>query len=1063
MLPAFPRARLETAPSFLVLLAALFLLTTLVRPSLAEDITFARPDVTTSISVSANEAKRFRIGAYEVLHLTGDVSIKQQNLRATSEEAILWVEIPDVMSSLDSNQHPYKVIAYLESDVLIERSSPSGEPPDQIRDEVWLGRLFTTATVDLDVFAGELRDQSPPAVFARAQQVLENGAEYSVRQVQFAQPQTLVSPTTGQVQQVVPNMPQVDSGFVDPGSIGVPVENQPASPPVRPAPVAGSVPQTTIDFSGRDSASDFNGTYQTSPTNPDERNFIGTGGVKVTISSPEFARMDAFRGDRDQEVVILADNVVAWQTSLPDGTARWEAYLEGNVIFAKDKRVIYAKRMYYDANFQRGTILDAEVLTPSQQFNGLVRMKADVIQQLDANNMQAYGAAVTSSRMGVPRYWLQSESIGLNRQQVTETDPRTGQPLFDSNGQVRTENEYWMEANRNRIYAGGLPVFGWPRLRTSLDDPTLYLSRLKIGNDRIFGTQIQTGWNMYQLLGVRTPPKGTKWIGLLDYLSERGLGFGSEFEYKRDNGLFGIPGRVNGVYKSWFINDDGLDQLGRGRFNLPPEEDFRGRTWARHRHQFYPGYQLKAELGYISDRNFLEQFYEREWDTYKDFNTGLWLERNEGTQSFNLQANVHVNDFHTETAWLPKFDQFIIGQPLAQDRFVWHGRNHIGYGRLRVADAPLNAAEAAKFDPLGWEANVDGLRAGMRHEIDMPIQVGPAKVVPYVLGDATFWQEALDGNDLFRAYGQAGIKASVPFWRVDPTIQSVLWNVNGLAHKVSFDFDAYYADASQDLSELALYEQLDDNAQEDFRRRFAFDTFGIIPGGNVPLKFDERYFALRSGLQGNVSSPSAEIADDLEVIKFGVRQRWQTKRGMPGRERIIDWVTLDTEVSFFPDANRDNFGSEFGLFDYDFRWHVGDRFTLVSDGFFDFFSDGLRTASLGVHAGRPEVGNVYLGIRSIEGPISSNILTAAATYRMSDKWGVKGTTQVDFGDTGTIGHALNLYYIGESFLWQLGLNADFARDNVGFRFGFEPRFLKQSRLFNPGGVPVGPAGARWLE
>ena len=28
------------------------------------------------------------------------------------------------------------------------------------------------------------------------------------------------------------------------------------------------------------------------------------------------------------------------------------------------------------------------------------------------------------------------------------------------------------------------------------------------------------------------------------------------------------------------------------------------------------------------------------------------------------------------------------------------------------------------------------------------------------------------------------------------------------------------------------------------------------------------------------------------------------------------------------------------MFDYDFNWHVGDRFTLVSDGFFDFFSQG---------------------------------------------------------------------------------------------------------------------------
>ena len=168
---------------------------------------------------------------------------------------------------------------------------------------------------------------------------------------------------------------------------------------------------------------------------------------------------------------------------------------------------------------------------------------------------------------------------------------------------------------------------------------------------------------------------------------------------------------------------------------------------------------------------------------------------------------------------------------------------------MRVADAPLNASELAKFDPLAWEADVNGFRAGSRQELDFPLQFGPTKVVPYVLGDATYWQEDLSGADLMRAYGQVGVRASLPFWKVDPTIQSVLWNVNGLAHKVSFDMDAFYADASQDLDELPLYDPLDDDAQEHFRRRFAFDTFGILPGMNVPLPYDERYFALRSGLQ----------------------------------------------------------------------------------------------------------------------------------------------------------------------------------------------------------------------
>ena len=395
---------------------------------------------------------------------------------------------------------------------------------------------------------------------------------------------------------------------------------------------------------------------------------------------------------------------------------------------------------------------------------------------------------------------------------------------------------------------------------------------------------------------------------------------------------------------------------------------------------------------------------------------------------------------------------------------MWHSRTSGGYGRIRVATPPTDPTDLADFDPLAWEADVDGIRFHTRQELDFPTQLGPTKVVPYVIGDLGYWQEGLDGNDLLRGGGQVGIRTSTPIWKIRPEIQSTLLNVNGLAHKVSFDFDAFYADASQDIDEFALYDPLDDDAQEHFRRRFAFNTFGITAGEDVPLEYDERFFALRSGLQSNVTSPSAEIFDDLSVVKFGARQRWQTRRGAPGRERVVDWITLDSKITFFPNASRDNFGAGFGMFDYDFRWHIGDRVALVSDGFADFFSQGLRTFSLGAYAERPEIGSVFVGVRSIEGPISSNIISASAVYRLSDKWGLKGGAQLDFGEVGTIGQRLGIVYIGESFLWEVGFNYDANRDNFGVRFGFEPRFIgKKGRLFRPGNVAIPPASSRWLE
>lgn len=1071
-------------------LAVLALLTTLMLslvPSVSGvQITFSPPDVESSISANSDRVVRWRVGHYEVLHLSGDVKIQQQQLTAAADQAILWVEAP-------TNNGPeavHKVIVYLEGNAVIELprfgSDNADIEKDRIVDQQWMGRLFTTATVDLNQVAVPLGDLSEPAIFGRAQKALNSGATSSVSQVQFTgQPgqAVVISPTTGLVEQITPTVtPQPFSAFGTPA---------PATPQaVFEAPANSTLPRNNlppnyrnntpnlgqgslanqsnrspfdIQFSGRDSAVKLNLNSFRNPNNPDERVSVAVGGIRIVIDSQRISGAELFQGDRDRKLYVLADNMVQWQTVLPDGSRQDQLYLEGNVVFAKGSRTIYAERMFYDVRTQQGTILKAEVLTTVRDYRGAVRMKADVVQQYNENNLQAFGSAFSSSRLGVPRYWLQSSTIGIQKTEIQSFDPRTGQPRFDPRtGLASTEDEFTLDSRQNRIYLGGVPVFSWPRLQTSLSNPSLYLDRLGVNNDSIFGFQLTTGWDLYQLLGLRNPPRGTRWIGLLDYLSERGVGFGSEFDYQR-NSLFGVPGNVRGKYESWFINDSGLDFLGADRRDLTPEEDFRGRINFSHRHDFAPGYQLRAELGYITDRNFLEQFFEREWDTQKDATTGFWLERNVGTQSYNLTADLQLNDFFTQTSGI-KFDQFTIGQQVLGNRAVWHSHSHAGYVRLRQADAPLDPVDLAKFDPLAWEADVDGIRAGTRHELDFPAQFGPVKVVPYLLGDVTYWQEDLTGDDLLRAYGQVGIKASLPVWKVDPSVQSTLWNVNGLAHKVNFDIDAFYAEASQDLGDLALFDQLDDDSQEHFRRRFAFDTFGISPGGDTPLEFDERYFALRSGLQGWVTSPSAEIADDLSIVKLGVRQRWQTKRGAPGRERIIDWITLDAQTVFFPNAQRDNFGNtDFGLFDYDFRWHIGNRFSIESDGFFDFFSQGLRTISIGANLSRPEVGNINVGFRSIEGPISSNILSASLTYRMSDKWGVNAGGQIDFGETGTIGQTVSFIYIGESFLWQFGGNYDASRDNFGFRFGFEPRFSKEPKLFRPGGVSIPPAGARWLE
>ncbi|MFV2065718.1 MAG: organic solvent tolerance protein OstA, partial [Pirellulales bacterium] len=211
------------------------------------------------------------------------------------------------------------------------------------------------------------------------------------------------------------------------------------------------------------------------------------------------------------------------------------------------------------------------------------------------------------------------------------------------------------------------------------------------------------------------------------------------------------------------------------------------------------------------------------------------------------------------------------------------------------------------------------------------------------------------------------------------------------------------------------------------------------------------------------ASPSTEIVDDLSAVRMGMRHRWQTKRGRPGARRTIDWVTFDTRGVWFPNADRDNFGENVGLVDYDLRWHAGDRVTLVSDGAFDFFTDGLKTVSVGGFLTRPPRGSLYLGLRSYSGPISSNVLNSSFGYWMSPKWVSTFGASIDLGSNGTTGGSIGLTRIGESLLVTLGFNIDTSKNTIGVNFLIEPRFLPKTRLSRTPGLEIPAAGAFGLE
>lgn len=975
------------------------------------------PAPTEAIRIGADRGSTWRLGETDVVVLEGHCLVRQGLTYARAQRAVLWITYDD-----DEGVRQQRVTAYLEQDVRIDYVREAA--PARMQDKTWYGSFSSTAPLEFRVDRWDPEPAEKPPVYQRASARRIAFTDGAVRRAQFAE--------------AIPG---------------------PAPAQLGAAPGAGT---RRIRFVPRTSAPVQINTYP----DPDNNQTV------IAVDSGIVLIVDGIEGVGP--IDLAADRMVIWTTSLaqaqlnaeafqPDN-APLEVYLEGNIEVREGDRLITAERMYYDVQNQIGTVIDAELFTPltlgdaaNRNYLGMVRLRSAVLRQLGRDRYMAEDTFLTSSRLGLPAYRVQTAEAYFEDVQRPLIDPLTGQEQFDpETGKPLVSHQRLATSNNNVAYLGNVPVFYWPTLATDLSEPTFFINSVTVRQDRnVFGLQILTKLDAYQMLGIENAPDGTKWNIRADYLSKRGPAIGSSFLYDRVGTFFGEQQRYAGLLDAWSIYDHGVDNLGRTRRSIEPDKKYRWRILGRHRQMLAADFRLTGEVGWISDYNFLEQYYEKEWDEFKDQSTGFELLRVQENMSYSLTGDVRINNFFTETNWLPRADHFWLGQSLLADYFTWYAHTNVGYAQLRVQNAPTDPEDLANFTFLPWERVGNGERIATRQEIDLPLNLGALKVVPYGLGELAHWGADINKDPISRAYGQVGVRASLPMWTANPELESTLLNVHGIAHKVVFDVDAYYAQASQDLTQFQLYDNIDDNAIERFRGRFASLDFG----GVTPMQFDERFYAIRTGQASWVTGPT-EIAQDLNAVRFGARQRWQTKRGLPGQRRIQDWIALDTRAVYYPNADRDNFGADFGLLEYDFRWQAGDRTSVVSDGTFDFFDMGQKIWTVGGFLARPPRGNLYAGFRWFEGPFTAQVVSTSYNYWMSPKWVSSFGTSFDITGDGNIGQYLSITRIGESFLTSLGFNVDASKGNFGLTFSIEPRFLPKSQIF---GGQIPPVGAFGLE
>ena len=721
------------------------------------------------------------------------------------------------------------------------------------------------------------------------------------------------------------------------------------------------------------------------------------------------------------------------------------AYLEGDVRITRTpagglpEQRLTANRAYYDFTTDRAVLTDVVLQTVDPTTKIPVVLRARLVRQLAAtpqiHEYTAQDVTLSSSSFHTPSY-----SIGANSAYIRQTDI----------GNEVTGTRTSFTARDATFDVAGIPVFWLPYAGGSVTERTA-LRRISSTSSTGFGFGISTEWGLFESLG-RMPPNGLDLSYLLDYYSDRGPAAGLNGEYTGgfvDEATL-EPWSFTGNFRSYAAYDDGVDDLGASRNdNLEPDDQFRGRFYWEHQHFVPEDWQIQVSGGYISDPTFLEEWFPDEFRTSRPLDTALYAKRQRDTEVFTFLVSVQPNDFVTtselyqeraEIQRLPEISYWRVGDSILGDNLTFFSANTLSALEFDRSEEDLSELGFGRnihpgLAAVGWTGTPEdtNYRGDFRQEIDWPFSAGRFRVVPYVIGRYTSYTESVDGSSAERIYSAAGVRLSTAFWKVDDSVQNDLLDLHRLRHVIEPELNVYAAAQTTDRTELLIYDE--------------------------PI----------------------DAIHDFQAINVALRQRWQTKRGGPGRWRSVDFLSVNVGYNHFENAPED-----FDIEPRDFRglyfvslpeasiprdsvyldaiWRFSDYIELLGDASYNVEEDQLARGSVGFGVRQTPRLSYFLGYRHVGVEVDTvidnhrfrfdrqDLVLFAADYQLSTKYRMNIAQSYDFARDKFVRSAVSVTRAFDRWFAQVGVRVDKIDDETAIFFNFWPEGLDRpsGEGFRPG-------------
>ena len=321
------------------------------------------------------------------------------------------------------------------------------------------------------------------------------------------------------------------------------------------------------------------------------------------------------------------------------------------------------------------------------------------------------------------------------------------------------------------------------------------------------------------------------------------------------------------------------------------------------------------------------------------------------------------------------------------------------------AGIPSYGYTGATDDPI--------VRGDFRQEASLPLAVGPLKFVPFVVGRATAYSQDATGDTAARLLGGVGARLGTALVRTDDRVYSRLLDLDRLRHVVEPSVSVFASAQNKDRGEF-----------------YVFD-------------------------------PDVDGVSDISAVQLALRQRFQTRRGGPGRKRSVDAFAVNVEANFFGNeppepAGQNAFGpvtaGNFrGLYfagepeaslprdglNADALWRVSDTTALVSDAAYNLGDDDLATVAAGLIVTRDERLSYSLGGRYVQ-PLDLTLAVGSINYNLSQRYNLAASASYDFQQYDVRNTTVFVTRRFDRFAFNVGFYLDRIQNEGGVRFSVYP-------------------------